>query len=59
MLPLADSAGGHRLGVNGLAVDTDNSILYVSSNAVTGLPPLTGAPQAIPLAETELSALGI
>ncbi|KAK5129332.1 hypothetical protein LTR08_003590 [Meristemomyces frigidus] len=28
VLPLADSAGGHRLGVNGLAVDSDNSILY-------------------------------
>ncbi|KAK5111834.1 hypothetical protein LTR85_011732 [Meristemomyces frigidus] len=28
VLPLANSAGGHRLGVNGLAVDCDNSILY-------------------------------
>ncbi|KAF2842225.1 WD40 repeat-like protein [Patellaria atrata CBS 101060] len=28
VLPLANSAGGHRLGVNGLAVDPDNSILY-------------------------------
>lgn len=28
MLPLANSAGGHRLGVNGLAVDPQNSILY-------------------------------
>lgn len=28
VLPLADSAGGHRLGVNGLAVDPVNSILY-------------------------------
>ncbi|KAK3677881.1 hypothetical protein LTR78_001976 [Recurvomyces mirabilis] len=28
VLPLANSAGGHRLGVNGLAVDSDNSILY-------------------------------
>ncbi|KAF2204842.1 WD repeat protein-like protein [Delitschia confertaspora ATCC 74209] len=28
VLPLANSAGGHRLGVNGLAVDPTNSILY-------------------------------
>ncbi|KAL5116579.1 hypothetical protein ACEQ8H_005575 [Pleosporales sp. CAS-2024a] len=28
VLPLAKSAGGHRLGVNGLAVDARNSILY-------------------------------
>lgn len=28
VLPLANSAGGHRLGVNGLAVDSNNSILY-------------------------------
>ncbi|KAF2761584.1 WD40 repeat-like protein [Pseudovirgaria hyperparasitica] len=28
VLPLANSAGGHRLGVNGLAVDSANSILY-------------------------------
>ncbi|KAF2745496.1 WD repeat protein-like protein [Sporormia fimetaria CBS 119925] len=28
VLPLANSAGGHRLGVNGLAVDAANSILY-------------------------------
>ncbi|KAF2094893.1 WD repeat protein-like protein [Rhizodiscina lignyota] len=28
VLPLAKSAGGHRLGVNGLAVDPNNSILY-------------------------------
>ncbi|KAH9865836.1 hypothetical protein J1614_009423 [Plenodomus biglobosus] len=28
VLPLANSAGGHRLGVNGLAVDNANSILY-------------------------------
>ncbi|KAI0582375.1 WD repeat containing protein 48 [Pyrenophora tritici-repentis] len=28
LLPLANSAGGHRLGVNGLAVDPQNSILY-------------------------------
>jgi hypothetical protein len=26
-LPLAKKAGGHRLGINGLAVDEDNSIL--------------------------------
>lgn len=29
VLPLANSAAGHRLGVNGLAVDPYNSILYV------------------------------
>ncbi|MCJ1316185.1 hypothetical protein MMC15_001505 [Xylographa vitiligo] len=28
VLPLANSPGGHRLGVNGLAVDSDRSILY-------------------------------
>ncbi|OCK75308.1 WD40 repeat-like protein [Lepidopterella palustris CBS 459.81] len=28
VLPLANSAGGHRLGVNGLAIDPLNSILY-------------------------------
>lgn len=28
VLPLANSAGGHRLGVNGLAVDDEHSILY-------------------------------
>ncbi|KAI4727258.1 WD40 repeat-like protein [Aureobasidium sp. EXF-10728] len=28
VLPLTNSAGGHRLGVTGLAVDSDNSILY-------------------------------
>lgn len=28
VLPLANAAGGHRLGVNGLAVDSTNSILY-------------------------------
>ncbi|KAI9731337.1 MAG: hypothetical protein M1834_005240 [Cirrosporium novae-zelandiae] len=28
VLPLANTPGGHRLGVNGLAVDPDHSILY-------------------------------
>ncbi|RAH44423.1 Pkinase-domain-containing protein [Aspergillus brunneoviolaceus CBS 621.78] len=28
VLPLPDAPGGHRLGVNGLAVDPDQSILY-------------------------------
>ncbi|ORY15616.1 hypothetical protein BCR34DRAFT_558691 [Clohesyomyces aquaticus] len=28
VLPLANSAGGHRLGVNGLAIDPANAILY-------------------------------
>ncbi|KAL9059201.1 MAG: hypothetical protein Q9206_001591 [Seirophora lacunosa] len=28
VLPLANSSGGHRLGVNGLACDTENSALY-------------------------------
>ena len=27
VLPLANSPGGHRLGVNGLAIDVDRSIL--------------------------------
>jgi WD repeat-containing protein 48 len=27
VLPLPDAPGGHRLGVNGLAVDSDNGIL--------------------------------
>lgn len=36
VLPLANSAGGHRLGVNGLAVDPANSILYVTCAAVVG-----------------------
>lgn len=27
VLPLPDGPGGHRLGVNGLAVDSQNSIL--------------------------------
>lgn len=31
VLPLANSPGGHRLGVNSLAFDSDNSILYVRS----------------------------
>ena len=30
VLPLANQTGGHRLGVNGLAVDEANSILYGS-----------------------------
>ena len=34
MLPLANSAGGHRLGVNGLAVDPQNSILYVPASSI-------------------------
>ncbi|PLB42072.1 WD repeat protein [Aspergillus candidus] len=28
VLPLPDAPGGHRLGVNGLTIDPDNSILY-------------------------------
>ncbi|KAF2857343.1 WD40 repeat-like protein, partial [Piedraia hortae CBS 480.64] len=28
VLPLANSTGAHRLGVNGLAIDCDNSVLY-------------------------------
>ncbi|WPH04522.1 Hypothetical protein R9X50_00741400 [Acrodontium crateriforme] len=28
VLPLGHSVGGHRLGVNGLAVDSENSVLY-------------------------------
>ena len=30
VLPLANSPGGHRLGVNGLAIDQDRSILFVT-----------------------------
>jgi hypothetical protein len=30
VLPLANEAPGHRLGINGLAVDPLNSILYAS-----------------------------
>lgn len=33
VLPLANQKGGHRLGVNGLAVDTESSILYVLHSA--------------------------
>lgn len=29
VLPLPDAPGGHRLGVNGLTVDENNSILLV------------------------------
>lgn len=32
VLPLANSPGGHRLGVNGLAVDSEHSILCVLSS---------------------------
>lgn len=28
VLPLPNSTGGHRLGVNGLAVDSGSSVLY-------------------------------
>jgi hypothetical protein len=31
VLPLANSPGGHRLGVNGLAVDSAQSVLCVNS----------------------------
>lgn len=34
-MPLANSPGGHRLGVNGLAVDAQQSILYVGLMAFT------------------------
>ena len=27
VLPLPDAPGGHRLGVNGLAIDPENSVL--------------------------------
>src|SRR5205809_1121811 len=32
VIPLANSPGGHRLGVNGLALDHERSILYVQNN---------------------------
>jgi hypothetical protein len=38
VLPLANSPGGHRLGVNGLAVDKDQSILYVPETPPSSLP---------------------
>jgi hypothetical protein len=31
VIPLANSPGGHRLGVNGLALDHERSILYVQT----------------------------
>jgi hypothetical protein len=31
VIPLANSLGGHRLGVNGLALDHERSILYVQT----------------------------
>ena len=34
VLPLANQIDGHRLGVNGLAVDSDGSILYATARAV-------------------------
>ena len=37
VLPLANSPGGHRLGVNGLAVDSDRSILSVPSFHITSV----------------------
>ncbi len=30
VLPLASRPGGHRLGVNGLSIDHDRNILYVT-----------------------------
>ena len=35
VIPLANSPGGHRLGVNGLAIDQDHSILYVHKETWT------------------------
>ena len=37
VLPLANSPGGHRLGVNSLAFDGDNSILYATIPMTSGL----------------------
>lgn len=36
VLPLASSPGGHRLGVNGLAIDEHASILYENPSAESG-----------------------
>ena len=38
VLPLADSPGGHRLGINGLAVDSDQSVLLVETRPIPLLP---------------------
>jgi hypothetical protein len=42
VLPLANEAPGHRLGINGLAVDPLNSILYASRPRQHPAPPLHG-----------------
>ena len=41
VIPLANSPGGHRLGVNGLAVDQDHSILYVQRRRNLAMTQLT------------------
>lgn len=56
MLPLPNATAGHRLGVNGLAVDADRSILYsagrdgviYSWNAPDDIAPLPSSPSAPP-----------
>lgn len=35
VLPLADSPGGHLLGVNGLAIDPARSLLYEDHQTMT------------------------
>lgn len=37
VLPLPNQKGGHRLGVNGLAIDSGKSILYVPADAAGAL----------------------
>ncbi|KAE8407975.1 hypothetical protein BDV37DRAFT_205952 [Aspergillus pseudonomiae] len=60
VLPLPDAPGGHRLGVNGLEIDTDNSILYsagrdgvicswdLNSSLKSSSPPTLGASKPAP-----------
>lgn len=38
VIPLANSPGGHRLGVNGLAIDQDRSLLYVHTQDGSAAP---------------------
>ena len=51
VLPLADSPGGHRLGINGLAVDSDQSVLWVNTRPLSS-PPLADVLLATQAVET-------
>lgn len=57
MLPLANFSEGHRLGVNGLAVDTEQPILWVLVYALLAYH--VHNPSGIAAVETESSAPGI